>query len=143
MKNSFPKTLFQTRNPEFEVSETYEISIEPVPGVSDLHECWIVREMYGYFDAATKTFRHVVETLHPIGDRRFFTCAEAINQANERVLFLAKKGFHFLFVTSYTEPTPPWYECLEVVLPSGEYRPVATAPSVSPPGESIYQTSCS
>lgn len=139
MINSFPKTLFRTPNPKFEVSEMYEISIEPVPGAIDLHECWIVREMHGYFEETSKTFLNVLETVHPVRNRGFLTCAEAIQEANDRVLFLAQNGFRFLFVTSYSEPTPPWYECVEVVLPTGEYRPVSQLSEIGSVGEPVVQ----
>ena len=124
MKNSFPKKVFRTLHPQFEVSETYEISITPIPGAADPHECWIVRQMHGYFDEFTKTFHNVVETLSPAGERQFLTCAEAISEANELVLAHAQNGFRFLFVTRYMDPTPPWYECVEV-LASGEYKPLS------------------
>jgi len=122
MENSFPKKVFRMPNPQFQVSEMYEISIMPVPGASDPHECWVVREMHGYLDEVTKTFHNVVETLHPDDRLHFLTCEEAINQANQRVLFHARNGFRFLFVMNYAEPTPPWYGRFEVILPAGEYR---------------------
>jgi hypothetical protein len=95
-------------HPQFEVSEMYEICITPIPGVPNWHECWIVRQMHGYFDEITKTFQSVVETVYHVGERQFLTCADAINHANELVLSHAQNGFRFLFVMSYTEPTPPW-----------------------------------
>lgn len=124
MKSSFPKTIFRTPTPEFEISETYEIFIKPVPGVPDPHECWIVREMHGWYDQRTKSFLYKVETLEPADKRHFLTCEEAINQANLHVLLRAKDGFRFLFIMRYTEPSPPWYDRLEVLLPDGEYRPL-------------------
>ncbi len=129
MKNSFPKTVFRTPTPEFEVSELYEISIKPVPGAPNPHECWIVREMHGQRDEATKTFHNEIVTVDPTDKRQFLTCEEAINHANERVLALAKNGFRFLFVMNYAEPTPPWYECVEVTLPDGEYKLLRQIPA--------------
>lgn len=127
MKNSFPKKVFRTIHPEFEISETYEISITPIPEAPDPHECWILRQIHGYFDEVTKTFQNVVETVYPGGERQFLSCAEAVNQANDLVLSHAQNGFRFLFVANYTEPTPPWYECVEV-LANGEYKTLSSSP---------------
>ncbi|MGB8474798.1 MAG: hypothetical protein WCE61_12000 [Candidatus Acidiferrum sp.] len=124
MKNCFPKTVFRTPNPQFEVSEVYEIFIKPVPGAADLHECWIVGETHGWCDEVTKRFHYRVETVEPVDKHSFLTCEEAIYLANEQVLLRAKNGFRFLFVMNYTEPSPPWYERLEIILPGGEYRPL-------------------
>lgn len=77
MKNSFPKTVYRTPNPEFEVSEAYEIFIKPVPGAPDPHGCWIVGEMHGYYDQMTKAFHYKAETVHPTDKRHFLTCEEA------------------------------------------------------------------
>ena len=139
MKNTFPKTVFRTPDPKFESSEVYEISIKPVPGDYAPHECWIIREMHGYPEETTKKFQYVVETIDPQDKRSFLTCEEAVNQANERVLFLARSGFRFLFVANYKQPSPPWYECYELVTPDGEYRPLsqpAVAVSAGYPSES-------
>lgn len=123
MKNSFPKTVFRTAHPQFEVSENYEIWITPIPAAPDPHQCWIVRQSHGYFDDIGKTFHNIVDTVYPDGKQRLLTCAEAIQQANELVVSHAQAGFRFLFVTSYVEPTPPWYKCVEI-LPNGEYKPI-------------------
>src|SRR5262249_50873729 len=61
----FPKTVYRTPNPEWGVSEAYEITIEFVPGAPDPQRCWIVRELHGYYEEATKTYHQKVETLHP------------------------------------------------------------------------------
>jgi hypothetical protein len=122
MRNSFPKSVYRTPNPEFNVSEVYEISIAPVPGVSDQHRCWIVRELHGYYDEKSKTYEQTVETLNSGASAHLFTCDEAIHQANNQVLLRAQNGFRFLFIMNYLEPSPPWYERFEVALPEGQYR---------------------
>jgi hypothetical protein len=121
MTNSFPKNVYRTPNPEFNVSEVYEISIEPVPGVRDPHRCWIVRELHGFHDDKSGKYQQEVETLNSGSSRHFLTCDEAIHQANNQVLFRAQTGFSFLFIMNYLEPSPPWYERFEV-MPGGEYR---------------------
>ncbi len=122
MKNSFPKTLYRTPRPEFEVSEVYELSIEPVPGAEDPHCCWIVREVHGHFNGEKKTFEQEIRTLNSTGHTHFLTCEEAIQRANEEVLVLAQRGFHYLFVMSYTEPSPPWHERYELKMPEGDFQ---------------------
>src|SRR5215472_16863232 len=93
----FPKTVYRTPNPEHGISEDYEISIEPAPGAPDPQRCWIVRELHGYYEEATKTYHQNVETLHPNEPPHFLTLEEAIREADKQVLFRAKEGFHFLF----------------------------------------------
>ena len=116
----FPRTVYRTPNPEFEVSECYEISIHPVPGASDPQRCWIVREFHGYFEEATKTYHYQVETLHPNEPRHFMTFEEVMKAANEQILRRAKDGFCFLFTKNYRNA--PWYNRFEVILPSGNLK---------------------
>jgi len=112
----FPKTVYRTPNPEYGVSEAYEILIEPVPRVLGSRG-WVVREIHGYYEEATKTYHHKVETLHPNEPQHFRTFEEAMSVADQQVLFRAKEGFHFLFMMNYN--SPPWYSRIEVVLPAG------------------------
>lgn len=119
---SFPKTLYRTPNPEWEISEAYEIFIEPVPGAPDPERCWIVREMHGYYEEDTKTYHYKVETLHPNQPKHFMTLDEATKVADQQVVFRARGGFHFLFTLNYYQA--PWYSRFEVVLPAGEVRPL-------------------
>jgi hypothetical protein len=121
---SFPKTVYRTPTPEWQISECYEIWIEAFPGAPDRNRCWIVREVHGYYDEATKTYHHKVETLHPTDPRHFLTIEEAMREADKQVLLRARQGFHFLFTLDYMKPSPPWYERFEVVLPGGELRPI-------------------
>jgi hypothetical protein len=118
----FPKTVYRTPNPEWDVSESYEILIEVVPDAPDPQRCWVVRELHGYFEEATKTYHHQVETLHPNEPRHFLTFEEVMRAANQQVLLRATQGFRFLFTMNYDNP--PWYSRFEVVLPAGEVRPL-------------------
>ncbi len=118
----FPKTVYRTPNPQFGVSECYEISIQSVPGAPDPERCWIVREFHGCFEEATKTYHHQVETLHPNDPRYFVTFEEVVRAANKQTLLRARDGFRFLFTTSYKGP--PWYHRFEVIIPSGEEKPL-------------------
>lgn len=118
----FPKTVYRTPNPEWSISEAYEISIEPVPGAPDPQRCWIVRELHGYYEEATKTYHQKVETLHPNDPQHFLTLEEAMREADKQVLFSAKDGFHFLFTMNFDGP--PWYSRFEVVLPAGQIKPL-------------------
>lgn len=118
----FPKTVYRTPNPEWSISEAYEISIEPVPGAPDPQRCWIVRELHGYYEEATKTYHQKVETLHPSDPQHFLTLEEAMREADKQVLFRAKDGFHFLFTMNFDGP--PWYSRFEVVLPAGQIKPL-------------------
>jgi hypothetical protein len=93
-----PKTVYRTPNPERGISEAYEIAIEPVPGAPDPRRCWIVRELHGYYEEATKTYHEEVETLHPNEPQHFLALEEAMREADKQVLFRAKEGFHFLFI---------------------------------------------
>jgi hypothetical protein len=120
--NTFPKTVYRTPNPEFQVSEAYEISIEPVPNCPNSERCWIVRELHGYYHEPSGQFRHQVDTLHPTDPKHFLTLDEAQKIADKQVLFRARYGFHFLFTRNYSDP--PWYERFEVVLPAGEIKPL-------------------
>lgn len=119
----FPKTVYRTPNPEWGSSEAYEISIEPVPGAPDQQSCWIVRELHGYYEEATKTYHQKVETLHPNDPQHFLTLEEGMREADKQVLFRAKDGFHFLFTMNFDGP--PWYSRFEVVLPAGQIKPLA------------------
>jgi hypothetical protein len=67
----FAKTVYRTPTPEAGVSEAYEIVIDLVHSAPDPRQCWIVREMHGYYDEAKKTYHHKVETLHPNEPRHF------------------------------------------------------------------------
>lgn len=120
---SFPKTLYRTPTPEYEISEAYEIIIKSAPNPADPARCWIAREIHGWYDEATKTFHHKVVTLHPTDPKHFMTLDEAQKVADKQVLLRAKEGFHFLFTIDYLKQ--PWYNRFEVVLPSGEIKPLA------------------
>jgi len=117
----FRKTVYRTPNPEYGISEAYEISIEIIHGAPE-PRCWTVREIHGYYDEATNSYHHKVETLHPTGPEHFRTLEEAIHEANQQVLFRAKDGFHFLFTMNFNGP--PWYNRFEVVLPAGQIKPL-------------------
>lgn len=122
---SWPKALYRTPNPEFGFSEWYEIVIDPFPGpVPDSHRRWFVRELHGWWEEATKTYHHKVETLHPTDPKYFLTIDEAMDQANKQVLLRAKDGFRFLFTIDPKKQEPPWHEQFEVVLPGGEIKPL-------------------
>ena len=117
----FPKTVYQKPNPELYISEAYSILIESVPNPADPERCWIVRETHGWYDDRTKTFLHKVETLHPIDPLHFMTNEEAQKAADNQVLLRAKSGFRFLFTMGDEER---WHQRFEVVIPSGEYKPL-------------------
>lgn len=119
---SFPKTVYRTPTPEYQISETYEITIESFPNPAEPSRCWIVRELHGWYDEATRTFHHKVETLHPTDPKHFMTLEEAQRDADKQVLRRANEGFHFLFTIDYFNP--PWYSRFEVVLPSGQIKPL-------------------
>jgi hypothetical protein len=51
---SFPKTVYRTPTPEWQISECYEIWIEAFPGAPDRNRCWIVREVHGYLGIPMK-----------------------------------------------------------------------------------------
>jgi hypothetical protein len=113
----FPKTVYRTPNPEAGVSESYEIMIQSVPGAPDPNRCWILREFHGYFEEASKTYHHRVETLHPTEPRHYMTFEEVVKAADKQVMRRAQDGFRFLFTVSYQRA--PWYNRFEVILPSG------------------------
>lgn len=122
MNKQFPKTLYRTPNPEWGISETYEIFLDVFPNPSNPNRCWIVREMHGWYEEQTKTFHHKVETLHPTDAAHFMAIEEAIDAANKQVVSRARQGFHFLFTMNLYHG--PWYERFEVVLPGGELKPL-------------------
>jgi hypothetical protein len=116
---SWPKTLYRIPNPEWGVSEGYEIVVDAFPGpVPDPHRRWFVRELHGWWEEATKTYHHKVETLHPTDTVHFLTIDEAIHEANQQVLLRARDGFRFLFTIDYMKSEPPWHARFEVVLPA-------------------------
>ena len=116
----FPKTVYRTPNPEFGVSECYEVSIQSVPGAPDPQRCWIVREFHGYFEDATKTYYFQAETLHPSETRYFMAFDDVVKAANQQVRLRAKDGFRFLFTVNYNGA--PWYSRFEVILGSDTVR---------------------
>ncbi|MGC2734305.1 MAG: hypothetical protein WA212_10450 [Candidatus Acidiferrales bacterium] len=117
----FPKSVYRTPNPEFDISEGYSIFIESFPNRADPARCWIVRETHGWYDDATKTYLHKVETLHPTDTKHFMTFDEVQKAADRQVLLRAKDGFRFLFTIGNEEP---WHKRFEVVIPSGEFKPL-------------------
>jgi len=125
MNMSWPKTLYRTPNPEWGISEGYEIIIEAFPGpVPDPQRRWFVRELHGWWEEATKTYHYKVETLRPTDPKHFRTINEAAREADEQVLLRAKDGFRFLFTLDYTKQEPPWHTRFEVMLPAGEIQPL-------------------
>jgi hypothetical protein len=52
----FPKAVYRIPNPEWGISEGYEIFIDVVHGAPDPGRCSIVREMHGFYEEETKMY---------------------------------------------------------------------------------------
>src|SRR6476469_305627 len=90
--------------------------------ITSERETLFLRKMVRPGGLELPTFRFVGGFRATRDPRHFLTLEEAIDQANKQFLYLALQGFHFLFTVDYFNP--PWYSRFEVVLPSGELRPL-------------------
>ncbi len=112
---TIPKTVYQTPNPERNVSECYTIFADVLPNATDPQKCWVVKEKHGYWDEQETVgdkFKNKVVTLSPNDPVHCVTMNEAFAWIDRQVTRRANEGFKYLFVL---DPSgPPWHTRYEI-----------------------------
>jgi len=121
--STVPKSVYNTPDPEKEISEVYTIYAEMLVEAKDPKKCWVVREKHGYWDEneqePKKRFKNSVTTLSPIDPVHYLSIEDAHKVIDQQVLFRANRGFKYLFVWDPYEA--PFYKRYEI-LASGSYQ---------------------
>ncbi|MBZ5502319.1 MAG: hypothetical protein LAN59_08760 [Acidobacteriia bacterium] len=112
-----PLTVYETPNPEHNVSPLYTVYCERMEDFTDPARCWIVKERYGAWDEkeidpTKKKFKIDVTTLSPNEPQHYLTLDEAHEQAEKQMMLRVRSGFCYLFVRDFYEA--PWHKIFKV-----------------------------
>src|SRR6267378_4461422 len=105
---TIPKVVYKTPNPEARVSEGYTIFAEVLSGATAPANCWVVKEIHGYWDEAEpdpkQKFKNRATSLSPTDPQHCVTIQEAHKIIDEQVLYRAKTGFKYLLMLNMMGP---------------------------------------
>jgi hypothetical protein len=106
MKMTTPKVVYNTPEPETDVSELYKINAEILDGATDPIKRWVVVEEHGYWDEASKRFEHKRTTLHPNDPKHCLSLDDAQKAIDDQIMVRVRSGFKYLFEVSLDEVPP-------------------------------------
>jgi hypothetical protein len=118
-----PKTLYNTANPQDEVSELYTIFADVLPDASDPQKRWVVNEKHGWWDEGGKQFLYAITTLSPTDPKHCVTIEEAHKIIDKQVLLRARSGFRYLFIKDFFD-APGGFRRFEI-FPDGTQQEIA------------------